>query len=115
MRRQLDLGYLNDVLLYHYESKSDMAEAIGITRSHFQEVLKNKGIGTKVLSGLKSEAKVRGFDYELCLKPAPIFINKEAIESIEVTDQEGGLIASITSNQIITHGSTKVIVVPVKD
>lgn len=82
MKKQLDLGYLNDVLQNHYVSKSDMAEALGITRSHFQEVLKNKGIGTKFLEGLKIEVRAKGFDYELCLKPKPMLINKEAIESI---------------------------------
>lgn len=114
MRKQLDLGYVNDVLQEHYESKADMASRLGVTRSHMQEVFKNKGIGAKVLKGLKQEAEEKGFDYELCLKPEPIFINKKAIESIEVTDLDGGLIASITSSHIITHGSTKVIVVPVE-
>lgn len=113
MRQLLDLGYLNDVLLKHYESKADMAKSIGISRSHMQEVFKNKGIGSKVLTGLQKEAKVKGFDYELCLKPKPIVMNGKDIDSIIVTTEDDYLIASITSRDIIAENGTKVIVVPV--
>lgn len=113
MKRQLDLGYLNDVLQKHYDSKSDMAKAIGISRSHIQEVFKNKGIGEKVLNGLKNESLIKGFDYELCLKPKPIVMNGEYIDSIVVTTEDDYLIASITSRDIIAENGTKVIVVPV--
>lgn len=113
MKQQLDLGYLNDVLQEHYDSKSDMAKSIGISRSHMQEVFKNKGIGKKVLTGLKRESTLKGFDYELCLKPQPIVMNGECIDSIVVVTDDDYLIASITSRDVIAEKGTKVIVVPV--
>lgn|SRR5690606_24931800 len=113
MNQQLDLGYLNDVLQKYYESKSDMAKAIGISRSHLHEVFKNKGIGKKVLSGLKKESMLKGFDYELCLKPNPIVMNGEFIDSIQIVTEDDYLIASITSRDVIVENGTKVIVVPV--
>lgn len=112
MKQQLDLGYLHDVLEKHYDSKSDMAKAIGISRSHLQEVFKNKGIGQKVLNGLKKESIIKGFDYELCLKPKPIVMNGEYIESINIVTEDDYLIASITSRDVIVENGTKVIVVP---
>lgn len=114
MKQKLDLGYLHDVLEKHYDSKSDMAKAIGISRSHLQEVFKNKGIGRKVLKGLQKEAKLKGFDYELCLKPKPIVINGEYVDSIIVTTEDDYLLASITSRDIVSENGTKVIVVPVE-
>lgn len=113
MKQQLDLGYINDVLKKHYDSKSEMAKSIGISRSHLQEVLNNKGIGSKVLNGLKKESTIKGFDYDLCLKPEPIVMNGEYIDSIVVTTDDDYLIASITSRDIISENGTKVIVVPV--
>ncbi len=115
MKQQLDLGYLNEVLDDFYDSKAEMAKRLGITRSHLQEVFKNKGVGEKVLKGLKGEAEKRGFEFELCLKAEPIFMHGLAVESIEITDKDGGLIASITSRNVITYDSTKVIVVPSKN
>lgn len=115
MKQKLDLGYFNDVLNEHYESKADMARAIGISRSHIQEVFKNKGIGQKFLSGLQKESKEKGFDYDLCLKPEPIIMNGEYVDSISITDKEGGLIASISSRDVIAENGTKIIVVPYVD
>lgn len=112
MRRKLDLGYLNDVLVKHYKSKADMAKQLGITRSHVQEVFKNVGVGDKVLNGLQKEATEKGFDYGLCLHPEPMIINGNEVQSVEVTDNQGGVIASISSREIITDSSTTVIVVP---
>lgn len=112
MKQKLDLGYFNEVFKEHYESKAEMARAFGITRSHMQEVFKNKGIGKKFLAGLRKESLEKGFNYDLCLKPNPIIMDGEHIESIVITDEEGGLIASITSKDVITNKGTKVIVVP---
>jgi len=112
MRQKLDLGYMQDVLKENYVSKSDMAKSLGITRSHIQEVFKNKGVGGKVLDGLKKEAANKGFDYELCLKPKPIVMNGQYFDSIVVTTDDDYLIASITSRDIIAENGTKVIVVP---
>lgn len=112
MKQQLDLGYLNDIFRKHYKSKSEMARSIGISRSHLQQVFNNKGIGVKVLNGLQREAINKGFEYELCLMPEPIIINGTPIQSIEVIDNDDNLIASITSKNIISDRSTKVIVVP---
>jgi len=64
--------------------------------------------------GYLNEAQIKGFDYELCLKPNPIIMNGKPIETIVVTDDEGGLISSITSTEIISEEGTKVIVVPVE-
>ena len=114
MKENVDLGYLNDVLDSYYSSKSDMANQLGISRSHIQEVFKNKGIGTKVLKGLRKESKVKGFDYELCLKAKPIVMNGEFIDSIVITTDDDYLIASITSRDIITEKGTKVIMVPIE-
>lgn len=115
MKKKLDLGYFNDVLNKYYSSKSEMARSIGITRQHFQEVLKNKGIGEKVLNGLKKEAESKGFEYELCFQPDPMIINGKKIESIEVLNEKDELLASISSREIITDDCTKVIVVPVEN
>lgn len=112
MKTKLDLGYLSDVLKTHYQSKSDMASSVGITRSHFQEILKNKGVGRKFLIGLKKESELKGFNYDLCLKPEPILINDRTIETIQVLSNEGHLLASITSRDVITNANTKVVVVP---
>lgn len=114
MKRILDLGYLNDVLVEYYASKADMAKQLGISRSHIQEVFKNTGIGEKVLAGLKSQAEEKGFSYELCLLPEPIFMDGVQFGSIDVVDENGELLASITSRDVIEREGTKVIMVPVK-
>lgn len=112
MRQKLDIGYMHDVFNNHYTSKADMAKQLGITRSHLQAVFQNRGVGEKVLDGLKREALKKGFNYDLCLHPEPIFINGDPVQSIEVTDRKGDLLASISSREIITDRHTKVIVVP---
>lgn len=114
MKVILDLGYLNDVLKNHYESKSDMAKQLGISRSHIQEVFKNFGVGEKVLCGLKNQAEKKGFSYELCLSPEPIFLNGKLLESIEIVTKAGELLASITSRDVIEREGTKVIMVPIE-
>ena len=115
MKKRLDLGYFNDILNKHYSSKSEMAKSLGITRQHFQEVLKNKGIGAKVLSGIKKEAENKGFEYDLCLRPEPMFINGQKVESIEILNEKDELLVSITSREIIGQNDLKVIVAPEQD
>lgn len=114
MKTQLDISYLNEVLQNNYQSKADMAKSIGITRSHLQEVFKNKGIGSKFLSGLRKESEIKGFNYTLCFKPEPIVMGEKKVESIEITLEDGELIASISTRDIILKNGAKVVVTPLE-
>ncbi|MDQ0158848.1 helix-turn-helix domain-containing protein [Alkalibacillus salilacus] len=115
MTIELDLEYLKEILKTYYKSKSDMAKCIGITRSHLQEVFNGRGVGPKLLEGLKEQANSKGFIYEQCLLPQPIIMGDKKIASIEITDSNNNLLASISSRDIISEKNTTVIVVPHED
>lgn len=110
VKEKVDISMIETFLEEHYESKAQMARSLGITPQHLQAIFEGRGVGKKFIYGLKNECERLKVNHKYFFIPDPFILGEEFIQSIEVFDENDELIASITSENIISHNRYKVIV-----
>ena len=109
MKRFLDKTAIERLIKDEFNSVSDFCRYIDISRSHFDGMIKGKiSAGKRTLKKLCKLTNNHIFDIEEILEPLPILINDKEYIEILVTDKDDNLIASITSQNEITHKNYKV-------
>lgn len=113
MKRYLDEEEVKKFIKENFDSISDFCNRLGVSRSHFDGMLKRK-----IACGRKTQGKLSRLliDYDLeledLLEPVAIIIGDMKVKEIVVTDSKDNLIVSINSNNEISDKNYRVEYIP---
>lgn len=106
---KLDLVELNKLCKENYKNKTVMAKEMNISRSHLDKIFRNEGVGAKVIEALRIECAKYNFDFDALWEKPPILLASRKASSIDIVDQEDNLLASISSDDVITREDIDVV------
>lgn len=106
---RIDIEQLNTFLETKYKNKTVMAKELDISRSHLDKVFDGKAIGNKVLESLRIACIEKEFDFNSLWMNPPIILSNKKVESINILDKDMNVLASISSEDVITREDIDVV------
>lgn len=105
---KINLEALNELKL-KIGTKAEMSRALDISKSHLDKVLSGNGIGLKVIENLRVTCIKYDFPFNQLWLDPPIILKEIKVSSIEVVDKDNNLLASISSNDVVTREDIDVV------
>lgn len=113
MKYKIKADELKSFIANNYKSKEEFRRALKISKSHLYALLKSKvQVGSKVYKRLIIECQKYNVEIEELVKLQPMIMGETKIEMINITDKDGSIVASITSENILLDADYKCEIVP---
>lgn len=112
-RRRVDAAMIEDFIEEHFASYLDFSKKVGISYSHLYYILERGAeITEKTVRKFESVFREYGVEFEEYLMPLPLELAGAKYALIDVLNEKGNLLCSISSQYIVHADGVRIECIP---